>query len=881
MRRIGRKPLSVFTIFVNSRKLPARFAQGTGRIPRPANARNVYTVKSSDTQMAAQTAESDNTSFRFATGDTLASIKKSIRNHLSFTLARHPDNATKGEWWTATCLAVRDRLMNHFMQTQKVHHTGDTRRAYYLSLEYLMGRVLSNNLHNAGIYEATRDALKELGQDLEELFEEEDDMGLGNGGLGRLAACFLDSLATLDLPSVGYGIHYEFGLFRQKFEDGHQVEHPDAWMLKGCPWEIMRPNYVQEIKLYGRVENRMNDMGEFEPAWVDTRTLEGVPYDIPIVGYGGTTVNFLRLWESRASKAFDLDTFNEGGYIEALRDKAMGETVSKVLYPNDKTESGKELRLVQQYFFVSCSLKDIIRRFLGRHDDWDQFHEFNVIQLNDTHPAIAIPELMRLLLDEHGMKWDRAWEIVRQTFNYTNHTLLPEALEKWSVPLFEKVLPRHLQIIYEINNRFLSYDVEDRWPGDGEKKAALSIIEESNPKMVRMAYLSVVASGKVNGVAALHTELLKRHLFRDFHELYPDKIINMTNGITPRRWLLACNPGLRNLINDTIGTDWPANLDELKALVTHADNKKFQDKFMAIKRANKVALAEIIADTCDVEVDPDALFDVQIKRLHEYKRQHLNLLHILTLYRRLLHNPDLDITPRVFIFGAKAAPGYDLAKNIIRAINKVGEKINNDERIGGKIKVVFPENYCVSLAEKIIPAADVSEQISTAGKEASGTGNMKLALNGAVTIGTLDGANVEIGEEVGDDNIFIFGLKVEEVEELRANGYDPRAYYEADEELKAIVDWLRSDAFTEGEEGAFEPICRSLLDWGDPFLVMADYRDYVRAQDEIGEAFKDQQRWAKMAIMNTACMGKFSSDRTISEYAEQIWKLDPVKVEKP
>lgn len=828
-----------------------------------------------------QTADSGNTSFRFATGDTLASIKKSIRNHLNFTLARDTDNATQSEWWTATCLAVRDRLMNHFMRTQKAHHGGETRRAYYLSLEYLMGRVLSNNLHNAGIFETTRDALKELGQDLDELFEEEDDMGLGNGGLGRLAACFLDSLATLDLPSVGYGIHYEFGLFRQKFEDGHQVEYPDAWMLKGCPWEIMRPNFVQEIQLYGHVENRVNDKGVFQPTWVETRTLEGVPYDIPIVGYGGTTVNFLRLWESRASKAFDLDTFNEGGYIEALRDKAMGETISKVLYPNDKTESGKELRLVQQYFFVSCSLKDIIRRFEAAHDDWSEFTEFNVIQLNDTHPAIAIPELMRLLMDEKGMVWDEAWNIVRQTFNYTNHTLLPEALEKWSVPLFERVLPRHLQIIYEINTRFLSQDVEDCWPGDGEKKAALSIIEESNPKMVRMAYLSVVASGKVNGVAALHTELLKRHLFSDFHKLYPDKIINMTNGITPRRWLLACNPGLSALINDTIGTDWPADLDQLRALVTHADSQSFQKKFMAIKRANKVALAEIIEDTCGVEINPDALFDVQIKRLHEYKRQHLNLLHILTLYRRLLQNPKLDITPRVFIFGAKAAPGYDLAKNIIRAINKVGEAINNDERIGDKIKVVFPENYCVSLAERIIPAADVSEQISTAGKEASGTGNMKLALNGALTVGTLDGANVEIGEEVGDDNIFIFGKTVEEVEELVANDYNPRDYYDSNEELKAVVDWLRSDAFTPGETGAFEPLCRSLLDWGDPFLVMADYADYIRAQDEIGEAFRDQQRWAKMAIMNTACMGKFSSDRTIREYAEQIWKLDPVKVEKP
>lgn len=823
------------------------------------------------------TAEGEQTSFRFATGDTIESIKKSIRNHLHFTLARHEDNASPTEWWTATSLAVRDRLLNHFMRTQKAHHNAKTRRAYYLSLEYLMGRVLLNNLHNAGIYEAARDALKELGQDVDALAEEEDDMGLGNGGLGRLAACFLDSLATLDLPSVGYGIHYEFGLFRQAFEDGHQVEHPDAWMLKGCPWEIMRPNYTQHIKLYGRVEHQIDSRGNFSPVWVDYKTLEGVPYDIPIVGYGGDTVNFLRLWESRASQQFDLNVFNEGGYIEALREKAMGETISKVLYPNDKTESGKELRLVQQYFFVSCSLQDIIRRFKGSHDEWSKFPEYNVVQLNDTHPAIAVPELMRLLLDEHGLGWDEAWDIVTQTFNYTNHTLLPEALEKWSVPLFEKILPRHIQIIFEINTRFLSHDVENCWPGDGEKKAQLSIIEESNPKMVRMAYLSVVASTKVNGVAALHTELLKRNLFSDFNKLYPDKFINMTNGITPRRWLLACNSGLTNLINDTIGTDWPKDLDQLRALATHADNAKFQDAFMKVKRDNKVALAEVIKETCNVEVSPDAIFDVQIKRLHEYKRQHLNLLNILTMYRRLLQNPDLDVPPRVFIFGAKAAPGYDLAKNIIRAINKVAEKVNNDERIKGKLKVVFPENYCVSLAEKIIPAADLSEQISTAGKEASGTGNMKLALNGALTIGTLDGANVEILEEVGEDNIFIFGNTVEEVEALRAGGYNPREYYEKNEELKAVLDWLASDFFTPGEHGAFDALCSSLLDWGDPFSVLADYEAYVAAQDLVSEAYKDKKRWAKMAILNTALMGKFSSDRTISEYAEQIWHLDPVR----
>lgn len=818
--------------------------------------------------------------FRFEVGDTTESMKTSILNHLRYTLARHPENATKDEWWTATCYAVRDRLLDRFMKTQEVHHEKKVRRAYYLSLEYLMGRLLINNLHSSGLYDPAREALEELGQDFEEIASEEADMGLGNGGLGRLAACFLDSLATLDLPAVGYGIHYEFGLFQQEFKDGYQIEHPDVWQEKGCPWEVMRPNFSQEIKLYGRVEHQIDDNGNFSPVWTDYKTIEGVPFDIAIVGYGGETVNFLRLWDSKASHEFDLNIFNDGGYVEAVREKAMGETISKVLYPNDTTEMGKELRLVQQYFFVSCSLKDIIRRFHANHSDWSEFPAFNAIQLNDTHPAVAVPELMRLLIDEHGLDWDTAWGITRDTCNYTNHTLLPEALEKWSVPLFEKVLPRHLEIIYEINQRFLEDEVEAKWPGDDSKKAELSLIEEGYPKMIRMAYLSVVGSTKVNGVAALHTDLLKKHLFSTFHELYPNKLINMTNGITPRRWLLACNQGLSNLISDKIGSDWPKDLDKLQAIAEYADDAKFQKQFMAIKRVNKQAFADYVLDQCGVEISPDAIFDVQIKRLHEYKRQHLNLLHILTLYRRLLNDPDYPMNPRVFIFGAKAAPGYALAKNIIRAINKVADKINNDPRINGKLKVVFPENYRVTLAERMIPAADVSEQISTAGKEASGTGNMKFALNGALTIGTLDGANVEIGEEVGDDNIFIFGLTVEEVEALRARGYKPYDYYNSNWELKAVIDWLRSDFFTPGEHDAFAPLCRSWLEGGDPFLCLADYADYIRAQEEVDKAFSDKKRWARMAILNTAKVGKFSSDRTISEYAEQIWKLKPVKVGK-
>lgn len=815
---------------------------------------------------------------RFSVGTDKETMKASILNHLRYTLARHPESAQPDEWWTATCLAVRDRILDRFMKTQAVHHEQKVRRAYYLSLEYLMGRLLVNNVHNAGLFEPTRDALAELGQDFDGIADEEMDMGLGNGGLGRLASCFLDSLATLDLPAIGYGIHYEFGLFRQEFRNGFQVEHPDAWQEKGCPWEIMRPNYAQEVKLYGRVEHRMDDKGQFHPEWVDYDTLEGMPFDIAIVGHGAETVNFLRLWESRASQEFDFNVFNEGGYVEAVREKAMGETISKVLYPNDNSESGKELRLAQQYFFVSCSLQDIIRRFFDGHESWDEFPEFNAIQLNDTHPAVAVPELMRLLIDEHSIEWDKAWSIVRATFNYTNHTLLPEALEKWGVPLFEKLLPRHLEIIFEINRRYLEEEVEAMWPGDGAKKAELSLIEEGEPKMIRMAYLSVVAAAKVNGVAALHTDLLKKHLFANFHALYPEKIINMTNGITPRRWLLACNPGLSELVDEKVGDDWPKHLDKLQELAKFADDAKFQKRFMEIKRANKLAFADFVKESCHVEISPDALFDVQIKRLHEYKRQHLNLLHILTLYRRLLNDPDYDMAPRVFIFGAKAAPGYALAKNIIRAINKVAEKVNHDPRVNGKLKVVFPENYRVTMAERMIPAADLSEQISTAGKEASGTGNMKLALNGALTIGTLDGANIEIQEEVGEENIFIFGKTVDEVEATREQGYNPYDYYNSNWELKSVIDWLQSDYFTPGEEHAFAPLTESLLGGGDPYLVLADYAEYIRAQEEVDKAFRDKKRWARMAIMNTARVGKFSSDRTISQYADQIWKLKPVKI---
>ena len=802
-----------------------------------------------------------------------------IRHHLTSTLARHPGAATPRDWWVATALAARDRIHERMIATQAVHNNENVRRVYYFSMEYLMGRLFESNLLATGLTEDAREALTSLGVDFDAVRESEVDMGLGNGGLGRLAACFLDSLTTLDYPALGYGIYYEFGLFKQEFVHGHQIEHPDRWGMFGDPWEVVRPDYMQEVRLYGRVENVFDDLGNSRPRWVGTQTIVGVPHDIPVAGYGTKTVNLLRLWASKASRDFDLAAFNSGGYVEAVREKAVGETISKVLYPNDKTENGKELRLVQQYFFVACSLRDILRRhFRNPLNTWANFSDKVAVQLNDTHPAIAVPELMRILLDEHHMTWEAAWTIVEKTFGYTNHTLLPEALEKWSVPLFERVLPRHLQIIFDINTRLLQ-TVESQWPGDVDKKRVCSLVEENGGKMIRMANLAVVGSHSVNGVAALHTALLKKHLFPEFDALYPGKFQNKTNGITPRRWLAQCNPSLSALITRKLGNaDWVRDLDQLRGLEKFADEEAFQKEFMAIKRANKAQLAAVIKAECGFEVSPDALFDVQIKRLHEYKRQHLNLLHILALYRRLLQNPSLDIVPRVFVFAAKAAPGYDLAKNIIRAINLIGEKINSDARIGNRLKIAFLPNYRVSLAEKIIPAADLSEQISTAGKEASGTGNMKLALNGALTIGTLDGANVEIKEEVGDANIFIFGLTVPEVEALQAAGYNPWDYYNRDEELRAVIDWLGSDYFTPGEQGAFSLVHHSLLHGGDPFLVLADFRAYSDAQARADAAYRNSAMWARMAILNTARVGKFSSDRTIREYAREIWKLQPVKV---
>jgi starch phosphorylase len=817
-----------------------------------------------------------------------ADIKKRIQHHLNSTLGDRVisqdihENTTlnKQAYWQATSLALNEVIVDK-LQASKVQQAKSANKSInYLSLEYLMGRLLSNNLHNLDLYKNTEKALKSLGFNLADLCEEGADLALGNGGLGRLAACFLDSLATLDYNAMGYGIHYQHGLFKQSFEDGHQIEQPDMWREFGSPWEICRPESAQLIPVYGYVEQQAEVDGSSTSVWRAGKMLKGVPWDIPIVGYNSATVNALRLWECRADSAFDWDTLNQGDYLQAHQDQVNAETVSKVLYPNDEHDAGNELRFIQQYFFCACSIKDIISRYQLQFGKLSQkstakFAEKVAIQLNDTHPTIAILELIRVLLDEYDFSWKNAWELSRKVFSYTNHTLLPEALEKWSVALFERVLPRHLTILYRINEAFLNDEVNAMWTNNEAMRARLSIIEEGEQRKVRMAHLCVITSHKVNGVAQIHSDLVKQDLFPEFNQLWPEKLTNVTNGITPRRWLKSCNPLLSELLTKHVDDDWAKNLNSLSSLATLADNANFQEKFMEIKHENKVALTAEIKTLTGVIVSPDAIFDVQIKRLHEYKRQHLNLLHILALYRRLLANPELNMQPRVFIFGAKAAPGYKLAKEIIYATNKIAEKINNDVRIQDKLKVVFLPNYRVSLAEKIIPAADVSEQISTAGKEASGTGNMKLALNGAVTIGTLDGANIEIAEEVGDDNIFIFGLTVDEVKTLDNEGYNPYHYYENNNEIKACLDWLDTDYFTPGHAGELSSIKQSFLEGGDPYKVLADFESYSDAQQALGIAYQDQKRWAKMAILNTALMGKFNSDRSIEDYVKNIWFLTP------
>ena len=808
------------------------------------------------------------------TADDVDSLRRAFVDHLQFSQGKDEHSATAFDRYLAVAHTVRDRMMRRWVQTQQAYYRTDAKRIYYLSLEFLMGKALENNLINLGLLEPMRDALAGLGIDLDELFQQESDAGLGNGGLGRLAACFLDSMATLSLPAYGYGIRYEFGIFDQEIRDGWQVERPEEWLKFGNPWEITRPEYVVPVQFYGRTETTSDENGKLHVRWVDTRRVLGMPYDTPIAGFRNGTVNTLRLWRARASQEFDLADFNRGDYVAAVEEKNISETISKVLYPNDLTVMGKELRLQQQYFFVACSIHDIVTRYLKAHASFDEFPQKVAIQLNDTHPAIAVAELMRLFVDEYAIEWDQAWELCRATFGYTNHTLMPEALERWSVDLFGRVLPRHLEIIYEINRRFLE-SLAGRV--DGGAVARMSLIEEGPVRQVRMANLAVVGSHSVNGVAALHTELLKSDLFHDFDALWPDRFNNKTNGVTPRRWLLQANPALSTLITECIGPGWETDAEELRRLVPLADDAGFRRRFREVKRANKERLAEIVARENGITVDVDSIFDVQVKRLHEYKRQHLDILHVAAQYLRMKADPGYRPVPRTFMFGGKAAPGYALAKWIIKLINSVADVVNHDIDVHGRLSVVFLKNYRVSLAERIFPAADVSEQISTAGKEASGTGNMKFALNGAVTIGTLDGANVEIREHVGAENFFLFGLTVDQVKELRKRGYNPWEYYRRDRELKDVLDAVAGEVFSPGHPRLFQPLVDSLLNGGDPFLVLADFRSYVDCQEEVARAYLDQERWSRMAILNVARTGMFSSDRTIRQYADEIWKVRPVR----
>jgi starch phosphorylase len=814
-------------------------------------------------------------------GTDVGSLKNSFVNHLEYSLEKDEYSATVHDLFKSLALTVRDRLIERWIETQQTYYRKPSKRVYYLSLEFLMGRTLGNAIMNLGIEENVMKALHELGLRFEALEEREFDAGLGNGGLGRLAACFMDSMATLGLPAYGYGIRYEYGIFFQRIRDGHQVETPDNWLRYGNPWEIDRPEHLYPVKFYGWVNQYYDEKGKFRCDWVDTDDVMAMGYDTPIPGYRNNTVNNLRLWSAKSTREFNLAYFNHGDYERAVADKDRSETISKVLYPNDNVFIGKELRLRQEYFFVSATLQDIIRRYKKTHPEgFEKFPDEVAIQLNDTHPSVAIPELMRLLVDGEGLAWEAAWDITVKTFGYTNHTILPEALEKWTVGLLGRVLPRHLQIIFEINRRFLE-DLDRRYPGDTELMRRTSIIEEGSEKKVRMANLAIIGSHAVNGVSALHTELLKKEVFRDFHELWPERFHNFTNGITQRRWLKMCNPSLSALISRAIGEGWVSNLDELGKLVPLAEDGVFQREWREAKRANKERLAAFIKRSTGIGVFPDSLFDCQVKRLHEYKRQLLNALHVICLYNRMKADPGAGNVPRTVIFAGKAAPGYHMAKLIIRLITAVADRVNGDSSLKDRLRVVFLENYGVSLAERIFPAADLSEQISTAGTEASGTGNMKFALNGALTIGTLDGANIEILEEVGRDNFFVFGLSADEIKSLRAAGYDPFERYLKDPELKQVIDMIGKGAFSPSQPDLFQPIVESLLRHGDPYMLLADFPLYVESQVRASETFKDGAKWARMSILNVARLGKFSSDRTVREYAELVWGVKPVRVSVP
>lgn len=809
-------------------------------------------------------------------GRDAESIKWGFAEHLKFSMGVDRYTATKYDRYEALAFTIRDRLINQWIKTQQTHHHKKVKRVYYLSLEYLVGRAMGNNIINLCLEDEVNEAMQALGIDWNELREEEVDAGLGNGGLGRLAACFLDSLATLDLPAFGYGLRYDYGIFRQEIHNGYQMEQPDEWLRNGNPWEIERPEVKVTVGFGGKVDTVIRN-GKTEFIWEAAHHIQGVAYDTPVVGYGGKTVNTLRLWSAKSADEFDFGEFNEGDYVEAVRAKVMAENLTKVLYPNDVFYLGKELRFKQQYFFVSCSLWDIIRRFKKSGAKWNKFPEMAAIQLNDTHPSLAVPELMRILLDDECLDWDQAWEIVTKTFAYTNHTLMPEALEKWPTHMFEKLLPRHLQIVFEINHRFLQ-EVAIKFPSDGDMLERMSLIEEGAEQQVRMAYLSIVGSHSTNGVAALHTELLKSRLVPDFAAVFPDRFNNKTNGITQRRWLLKSNHGLSKLITDTIGDGWITDLDQLTKLKDHAKDAAFQKKFVAAKQESKKAFADYIKETQGWEINPDSIFDFQVKRIHEYKRQLLNALHIVMLYNRIKSGKGGKVQPRTFMIGGKAAPGYRMAKLIIKFINNLAHVINHDPGMQGKLAVYFLPNYRVSLAEKIFPAANVSEQISTAGTEASGTSNMKFMCNGALTIGTLDGANIEIAEEAGDDNIFVFGLTTEEANALKPV-YNPMEIYHNDDEIREAIDLIRSGHFNFGEPGIFDPIIDSILSPHDQYLHLADLRSYADTQQQINDLYGSPKKWNEKAIMNIATSGKFSSDRTISQYANEIWDIKSCPVE--
>lgn len=834
--------------------------------------------------MAAKTATPKKTKLTTMNNELLDnstdSLKKSIIDHLEFSLGKDEFRATQLDKLKALAMATRDRLIERWLVTQRTYHKKDAKRVYYLSLEFLIGRTLGNALLNLGLYDEVNKACKELGYSLADLEEAEVDAGLGNGGLGRLAACFLDSMATLQLPAYGYGIRYEYGIFYQKIKDGFQAEQPDNWLRYGNPWEFEHPEDLYPVHFYGRVDTIHEPNGHIHYTWADTEEVVAVAYDILIPGYKNDTVNNLRLWSAKSSREFLFDEFNAGDYEKAVAHKNNSEVISKVLYPNDQRYTGKELRLKQQYFFVCATIQDAVRRYKNDHPN-DHFKAFTkkvFFQLNDTHPSIAIPELMRVLMDENGISWEDAWEITINSFGYTNHTVLPEALEKWSVHLIEHVLPRHMQIIYEINRRFVEF-VKANYPNDVYRLRRMSIIEEAQEKMVRMSHLAIVGSKKVNGVAALHTKILKNEVFRDFYELWPEKFNNKTNGITYRRFLLRCNPELTALVDKKIGTDWHFTLDKLKALSAFAKDEAFQKAWLKNKLEAKVRFAAYIKSRFGFDANPESMFDFQVKRIHEYKRQLMNIMHVIALYNRIKKNPSQKMVPRTVFFGGKAAPGYFMAKLIIKLINSVADVVNNDPDVKGRLKVFFLPNYSVSLMEKILPASELSEQISTAGMEASGTGNMKFALNGALTIGTLDGANIEIMEEVGKKNIFIFGHTDAEIAEIKKAGYNPMTYYQANAELRGVVDSIAHGVFSPEQADLFMPVVSYLLYEGDRFFLMADFEDYIRCQDQVDKAYSNPAKWAEMSILNVANMAKFSSDRTIREYAEEIWDVKPVNID--